>query len=283
MIPCLRFGLVWVGATVLSLLTFPALAAAATSANPGQPDDAELLRRAEAAFRRGTGQRSDPERARQDFAEAARNYDLLRTRGADNAELHHNQGNAHLLAGELPEAILAYRRGLRCAPQDGGLQESLDYARAQVHYGPEGQGRPEASAWPVWLPRFDRAWFLLAAFLLYGLACWLATRSLMTSDGAYLGKAVLLLVLAVAAAGLWTYLTWRGWREAEYPPVVIARDGVTLTRGNGATYPPHPRLAQLHRGMEARLLHSRGGWLQVELPGGAIGWVPRSAALIDEP
>jgi hypothetical protein len=35
--------------------------------------------------------------------------------------------------------------------------------------------------------------------------------------------------------------------------------------------------------MEARLLHRRGGWLQVEFPGGAVGWVPQAAALVDEP
>jgi tetratricopeptide (TPR) repeat protein len=264
-----------------SLLITLALTTAASGAEAGPPDDAELLRRAEAAFLRGAAQRSDPDRARQDFAESARCYDLLRRRGADNAELYRNQGNAHLLAGELPEAILAYRRGLRCAPHDAGLRENLDYARDQVHYGPEGLGRPDDALWPVWLPRIDRAFFLLAAFLLYALACVLATRALVSADGRHMGRAVLLLTVAVAAAGLWTYLTWRGLREAENPPVVIARDGVALCRGNGPTYPPHPRLPQLHRGMEARLLHRRGGWLQVELPGGAVGWVPQAAALVD--
>ncbi len=266
-----------------SLLTVLALTAAARGDESPPPDDAELLRRAESAFRRGAAQRSDPDRARQDFAEAARCYDLLRSRGADNAELYRNQGNAHLLAGELPQAVLAYRRGLRCAPHDAGLQENLDYARDQVHYGPEGLGRPDDALWPVWLPRIDRAFLLLAAFLLYAPACVLATRGLMTSDGRLMGRAILLLALAVAAAGLWTYLTWRGWREAEHPLVVVARDGVPLSRGNGPTYPPHPRLPQLNRGMEARLLHRRGGWLQVELPGGAVGWVPHTAALVDPP
>jgi hypothetical protein len=35
--------------------------------------------------------------------------------------------------------------------------------------------------------------------------------------------------------------------------------------------------------MEARLLHRRGGWLQVRLPGGEVGWVPHAAALVDGP
>jgi tetratricopeptide (TPR) repeat protein len=266
----------------VSLLTALALAAG-PGAEPGPVPDAELLRQAEAAFRRGAAQRSDADKARQDFAEAARGYERLRRRGADNADLYRNQGNAYLLAGQLPEAVLAYRRGLRCAPHDGVLRDNLDYARDQVHYGPENRGRPDDPIWPAWLPRLDRALFLLTAFLLYGLACFHATRALLTADGRHFSRAALLLALAVAAAGLWAYLTWRGWREAESPLVVIARDGVPLARGNGPSYPPNPQLPQLNRGMEARLLHRRGGWLQIELPGGAVGWVPQTAALVDEP
>jgi hypothetical protein len=255
----------------------------ATPADAGHASDEELLQRAEAAFRHGAAQRTDPEKARQDFTEAAQTYELLRRRGADNAELFRNQGNAYLLAGQLPEAILAYRRGLRCAPHDAGLRDNLAYAREQVHHGPEERGRPAEAVWPDWLPRMDRGFFLLTAFLLYALACVCVTRGLFTGEGRDLSRAALLLVLAVAAAGLWSYVTWRGWREGRHPLVVITRDGVTLSRGNGPSYPPNPQLPQLHRGMEAHLLHRRGGWLQIELPGGALGWVPQSAALVDAP
>jgi tetratricopeptide (TPR) repeat protein len=241
---------------------------------------AQLLQQAEAAFQRGTAQRSDPDRARRDFAEAARCYELLRQRGAENADLYRNQGNAYLLAGQLPEAILAYRRGLRCAPHESVLRDNLEYARDQVLYGQEAHDRPTNAIWPALVPRIDRGLYLLAAFLLYGLSCVSATRALLTADGQQMARAILLLALAVAPAGLWTYLTWRGWREAEYPLVVITRGSVPLARGNGPSYPPN---AQLHRGMEARLLHRRGGWLQIEMPSGDIGWVPQAATLVDEP
>ena len=35
---------------------------------------------------------------------------MLRAQGASNADLYLNWGNAELLAGNLPQAILAYRR-----------------------------------------------------------------------------------------------------------------------------------------------------------------------------
>lgn len=267
----------------LARLLIAFVLATPVQADAGHATDQELLQSAEASFHRGAAQRSDPEKARQDFAAAAHAFELLRQRGADNAELFRDQGNAYLLAGLLPEAILAYRRGLRCAPHDAGLRDNLEYARDQVHYGPEARGRPTQAVWPDGLPRIDRGLFLLTAFLLYALACVSVTRGLLTGEGRDLSRAAVLLGLAVAAAGLWSYVTWRGWREGQHPLVVIARDGVALSRGNGPTYPPNPQLPQLHRGMEARLLHRRGGWLQIELPGGALGWVPQTAALVDAP
>jgi hypothetical protein len=62
--------------------------------------------------------------------------------------------------------------------------------------------------------------------------------------------------------------------EAARPLVVILDDGVLLRKGDGLAYPPRYD-TPLNRGAEARLLFERGGWLQVELAGGEVGWVPR--------
>src|SRR5438270_11427960 len=75
--------------------------------------DAELLAQAEAAFRRGTEARDHPEQARPLFRQAAHGYEALRRRGTQNTDLFRNEGHASLLAGDLPQAILSYRRGLR--------------------------------------------------------------------------------------------------------------------------------------------------------------------------
>ena len=36
----------------------------------------------------------------------------------------------------------------------------------------------------------------------------------------------------------------------------------------------------LPRGAEVRELARRGGWMQVEIPGGAVGWVPLAAVIV---
>jgi hypothetical protein len=53
--------------------------------------------------------------------------------------------------------------------------------------------------------------------------------------------------------------------------LVLTADEVLRT-GNGPSYPA--RLdAPLPRGAEVRERARRGGWVQVELTGGAVGWV----------
>jgi len=243
--------------------------------------EADILRRAEAAFRQGTTERTDPDKARRHFGEAAACYEALRRRGAANVDLFRNQGNAELLADRLPQAILAYRRALQWAPHESALHDNLKYARDQVQY-PARETRPSADEdWPSWMPPLDSAFLLGVAVCLHLLACLYLTRGLMTGDRARLQRGFVWLVLAVLSAGLWGYLRWCGWCARE-PPVVVVAEDVPLRYGNGPTYSSHKKVPQLHRGMEARLLYRRGGWVQIELPGGAIGWVPESALLVDE-
>jgi hypothetical protein len=84
------------------------------------------------------------------------------------------------------------------------------------------------------------------------------------------------LVLALLG-GLW----WEDSRQRERHesrPLVVVREDVLLRRGNTILHPE--RLAQtLPRGVEARELLRRGGWVQVELAAGAIGWLPEASVV----
>jgi hypothetical protein len=245
--------------------------------------DAQLLGQAEAAFQEGVGLRGDARKARPAFRKAVGLYEELHRRGVANPDLFRAEGNAYLLADDLPRALLAYRRGLRLAPADRGLRARLQYAREQVAYADStGFGRTPAENRPPWLPHALPHVRLLVAFCLYTLAWvtlvrWLMSRhsrALWTAGVAFLAAALLTASLAVDG--------WENRRESEHPPVVIAADGVLLRRGNGLAYPPCSQ-TPLNRGVEARLLFARGDWLQIELAGGEVGWVPRASALPDAP
>ena len=245
--------------------------------------DAQVLATAEMAFQAGRVRPDDPAGARSSFLQAAEAYEELRRRGADNAALYSSLGNACVLAGDLPRAILAYRRGLRIAPSDRRLQEGLAFARSQVVYPPGSTlGRPPVDQRPPWLPRVPSGWYLTSALVANGLGCiafarwWMTRRRRLLSLSAAAFLAALLLFAGLVA---------EEWRDADFanrPVVVVADDGVLLRSGNGFRYPPRCE-TPLNRGVEARLLYVRGDWLQVELAGGEVGWVPREYTLVDEP
>ncbi|MBY0528031.1 MAG: hypothetical protein K2R98_31830 [Gemmataceae bacterium] len=258
------------------------------SVTPAEASPDELRVQAEAAFEAGVQQvATAPDEARQHFVRAARLYDQLRTQGSANAALYCNLGNAYFLANDLPHAILAYRQGLRLAPNDHELRRNLAYAREEVKFPPPGVlGRAPVDHRPPWLPRLP-AWALFAALALYSLGCLAAMRWWMVRRGRWLLAAGGALAGAGLLQGALLYEMQEDRQVQRYPLVVIAEDGVLMRRGNGLTYEARYQTT-LNRGVEGRLLFQRGNWVQIELSGGEVGWVPRQMdnktyVLVDEP
>jgi hypothetical protein len=240
--------------------------------------DQDLLRQAETAFEEG--RQKQPPAARADFGRSAAAYEELRQRGIHNPDLYGNQGNAYLLADDLPRAILAYRRGLHLRPNDTRLQRNLTYAREQVIYAAPGRfARPLIRQRPPWLPRLTTPWSIGFALLVYALGWAAVSRWLMKRQEGFLYSAAGGFV-ATALLAVGFLLEAQAERdELRHPLVVVARDGVPLYRGNGTSYPHHEQ--PLNRGVEARLRFDKGAWLQIELASGEVGWVPRGDVLVD--
>src|SRR5258708_8804569 len=138
------------------------------------PSDPEVLAGAEAAFSAGTERRSTPAEAQNYFLTAAEKYEQLRRRGVDGTAINHNLANAYLLAGDVPRAILSFRRALRFAGSERRIPEALTFARAQVAYPGGGTfGRPPAEQRPPWLPRVASTWYLCLGLIIYYIG-WLA-------------------------------------------------------------------------------------------------------------
>src|SRR5205085_5461195 len=139
------------------------------------------------------------------FRRSADLFEALRQRGAANPALFRDQGNACLLADDLPGAILAYRRGLRLAPDDPALQRLLAAAREQVIYPQPGTfSRPPVESRPPWLPRLPLRAAVMVACAAHA-AGWLGlTRWWMFRRGRWLSFALaafgVTVLLALAAA-----------------------------------------------------------------------------------
>lgn len=242
----------------------------------------ELAAGADQACEEALAVRDGP-RAPMLFRKAAKRYENLRRRGLDSALLERNLGNAWFLAGDVPRAILAYRRGLGLGSHDQALRDGLEYARAHVRYVDASSfGRPPKDGWlPAWT-RTNATVLGTLAFSLYALAWALLARAWITQKWLLLAAMALAWAGVAGAAGILLAQVGHRQKDTALPPVIVAQDGVLLRKGNGLAYPPaHP--IPLWRGVEARRRFVRADWVQLELAGGEVGWVPRQALVMDEP
>jgi len=254
-----------------------ALVWALAGTNAGIPD-ADLLRQAEEAFRLGAGSQARVQQARRHFSQAADLFGALERRGVRSPALYLDLGNAAFLAGQPARALWAYHCGLRLDPNDRRLREHLTLVRARLPYPPGLEG-PPADAWPPGLSRPTPRGALFTACLSYPLVCLLATLWLRRRDRRLLGACLALLAVLGGSLGTFGWLSARAEHDTAHPLVIVAEE-TPLYRGNGPSYPTHPDVPTLPPGLEARELRRRGGWLQVQLTGGATGWIPAAAALV---
>src|SRR5262249_40379290 len=168
-------------------------------------------------FAEGVRLKANRDQARPHFRAAAERFEELRRRGARNALLYRNLGNSLFLAGDLPGAILSYRRGLRLAPGDRALRGNLELARDAVVYPPGSSlGRPRAVG-PPWLPSLAPGRLFWAAVAFYTVAWGLLTRWLVRRRG----RGLSLALGSLLAAGLLALLLASGERGPQGPLVVI--------------------------------------------------------------
>jgi hypothetical protein len=263
----------------VTLHTVPALIGLIGLSAFAEPPSDEVLAHAQERFRLGVESHRNIGESRRRFAEAADDLARLTVQGYRSPALWLARGNAEALAGRWPLAIWAYQCGRRRDRNDAALRAHLDYARSLVNYPANGRGRPTSDPWPGWLHRPSTGQWLVAAAVAYGLAC-------LAGGGWYLrrrGMPMVALLFALALAASVGYFTdvERARYDRDHPLLVLGVE-TTLHRGNGASYPLHPDVPSLPAGLEVRLLHRRGEWLQVQLAGGETGWAPAAAVLVVE-
>ena len=265
-------------AAALALLV-PAAASRAADANLTLAQ----LERAQAAHDRGVELRkSDPAASLEAFREAAREWDRARRAGAENGPLEFNLGNAWLEAGDLGQAIAAYRRAERFLPGNADLAHNLALARSRVTDSVGGGTTvlvdAVASGWHV-VPAHLRAHL--------GIACWagfwaiVAARALVRPRPQPDVRTALLRAATVATgAGAFvlggTTIADALIRDAR-PPAVLLETGTVLRKGNGDGFEP-AFVETLGPGVECTVLEERPGWLRLELPDGRSGWVRANQA-----
>ncbi|MFL5341782.1 MAG: hypothetical protein ACJ8F7_16680 [Gemmataceae bacterium] len=229
------------------------------------------------SFAEGVARRDNDLEARPHFRRAAELYAVLREQQhVLNPDLCVNEGNSWLLAGDLPRAILAYRRGVELDPDRADLRHALDYARDRVDYAPED--RPRLTPPPVAFARLKsalRSWGLVVLAVCSAIGWVTLTRWRMTRERSTLTFAAVMLLFAVALAAGRGYEAAQRRRAAAEPAAATLRP-VVLRKGDGPSFAPR-RENPLPAGVELTVRRHRGAWSQVQLADSTLGWLPADA------
>jgi len=210
------------------------------------------------------------------YDEAAERYLALLNYRIEDPRLEYNLGNAEFKRGRLGYAILHYERARRLAPTDPDILANLEYARARTFDRVESEPLPAAVRWVYRLQ--DRlgpdrqAWGLVtlvwiaAVLLAWGLARpgrWSA---------AYGWTLAGLLLAGTLTAVSWS-MTYQ--RLEGRPLAVVLVPSADVLAGPGLN---NATLFTAHEGLTVEVRGElREEWIQVSLPNGLGGWIPRDA------
>lgn len=222
----------------------------------------EIVARANQAYQEG------------DWAAAIEAYEAVRDAGFTSAGLEYNLGNAWFKAGDLGRSILHWERALALAPGDPDVEANLELARSLTADAIE----PLPTFWLFsavgwWVDLVPRG--LLIVLVGTG---WLA----LTGGGALriLSRRDLLARVGtwVAVAGAVVVLLLGTNLVVREAGIGRAERGVILAEAVAVRSAPAEdddlTLFEVHEGTRVRIDRRTGGWLEVVLDDGKVGWIP---------
>lgn len=223
----------------------------------------EIFHRGNTAYERG------------DYAAAAEAYRTVIQYGVKDARVEYNLGNAAFKLSRLGEAILHYQRAYRMSPTDPDIAANLRLARSRCF---DEVNEPEtAAAVRAFRSLQDRigpdrqAWAGLALFWgLAGIVAWRTSRPGGWSPAWGWTVAGLMAALCVVTASWYATVT----HLEGAPLAVVIESSVDVLAGPGEN---NASLFTVHEGLTVEVRSERENWVQVSLPNGLNGWVPRGA------
>ena len=203
-----------------------------------------------------------------DYATAVAKFEAVADKGAANAALYYDLGNAYLKNKDLGHALLWYERAAKLAPEDPDLRFNLEYARSLAKDAGEFQTGPLRRVLFFWCDMLAPQTLQLvtiganlALWLLVGLCLFRRSRILRG-----LRAMALVAVLLLAPS-----MCYQMYEQAFVKQGILlnAKTSVRSGRTEDST-----RLFELHAGSRVRVAANNNGWLKIHFGADKIGWVP---------
>jgi tetratricopeptide (TPR) repeat protein len=199
------------------------------------------------------------------FAGAANAYETILQGGAQSPSLLFNCGNAEFKAGNLGNAIAAFRRAELLAPRDSEIRANLDFVRNQV------QGSTvRDSRWQNWLNALTlNEWTLLVVIAFWLTFILLAARQLRPALIPKLKTATTFFAVLTIFFGVILGLQAANHFSNSTAVVIFAE-----ATARSGPFDDAQNAFTAHDGAELSVLDRHDGWIQVADGSGKSGWLP---------
>jgi tetratricopeptide (TPR) repeat protein len=209
-----------------------------------------------------------------DYLAAIEAYEAVLQAGFESGDLYYDLGNAYFKSGDLGRSILSWERALERSPGDPDIVANLDLARALTVDAVEPLPRfwllSAVSWWVDLLPR--------GVLVIVVASSWLAltgggiTRILARGEWARRLGRWLTVGGGVAVLALGTNLLVRELGVGQRERAVILVEAVAVR--SAPAEDDDLTLFELHEGTRVRIDQLTGGWAEIVLDDGKVGWVP---------
>ena len=238
---------------ILPLVLVGLLLTCSPSTKASQTHQSEIFLMAQTAYDAGR------------YAEAASLYNDLVGKGIDNVEVHYNLANAHFKDGNLPEAVLHYRKAGYQAPRDPDIRANLHFAlNAAGVVGPTPslfERFFNILSQSEWITTAIAGYMAIALLLILGMLIRPARRTLFKSS------------LVPAALALMALGGWWHWRQLKTNPEwVVVKPGATALFGPIEGTTAHYKIPRA--GLVRQCGADPKGWIEIEYDG-KKGWVKK--------
>ena len=210
------------------------------------------------------------------FTIAAEMYQKVVDAGYGSPELFYNMGNTYYKLNDYARAILWYERARRLDPGSDDINFNLNVANTKISDKIEPLPELFYKRWFNGLVQFFPVdtWALMGIFMfiagLSGLVLYVASRVL-----------ILRKIGFWSAMGLFFFASfslifaWSGYHFTESnPEAIVFAPTITV---KSSPDDKSTDLFVLHEGAKVILLDNIGGWYEIRIANGSVGWLPNNS------
>lgn len=210
------------------------------------------------------------------FANAIDLYLQIIDQDYESAEVYYNLGNAYFKSNDIPSAILYYEKARKLKPNDEDIEFNLKVAKTKIVDKIEPV--PELFFWQWWRSIYNvfnaDTWAKIGVggFILFFilLAFYLLSKQIFIRKSAfYTGVVVLIITLFTLAVGYQKYRLLKSDNEAiVFTPTITVKSSPNQNSVD---------LFVIHEGSKVKIIEKVGGWYEIKIANGSVGWLPASA------